>query len=646
MLCFVGRHGRGWLRVACLLLAFVTVACKKDPAERRPWDGPTRLIHHRKVEPRPASQTDFKAVKLRGFKFDLTVPVNWKQGPSSSKTVRDQFHQWKWIWPLLRAYETSKDKKSLEKALEIAFDWIHQNPIEASESGTQAWRRSNAAWRAEAIGYLFRTGVEAGLLDEDQEELLLKTAREHAVWLLSDEHYAHDDNDGLLQDYGLVVLCAQLNKIADCKTWKNIAVKRFIKNLRGKTSKRAVLYLGQSPSEHFSAIQRAAQMAELVKNPDLDKIEKDMKEAAGWLVPPDGNQLMLGTTRSRPVPDWAKKQANALSGMSPFDDSGWSVVKDKQSYLIATAAYHPNSFKQADDLTFSWSELGKRIISDTGFYSYSSRSSQGRYANSSSAHNTLTVDGQNFKPGKPYGSAIKAVGEDSGWYAVMANNPSISVQQVAHERLWLYKPGEWLVVVDKVGSPRPRTYNRYFHFWYQLDANLSDDGQVSVDLQKTPLHVRDFSTTKVEAKLVRKQHKPIQGVMYVSSRKAKPNDVLQLTSQGDRAVYAVAFRLGKELPEKLSASYDDKQFYRIELGDQVFTLGRDKRKIRFTPPTSDASGDKGDAGDKKPAGGASKNEKQPADAKKGAAKALSPAKVQAPKPAAPKPVAPKPPPAP
>jgi hypothetical protein len=75
----------------------------------------------------------------------------------------------------------------------------------------------------------------------------------------------------------------------------------------------------------------------------------------------------------------------------------------------------------------------------------------------------------------------------------------------------------------------------------------------------------------------------MQGYMYVNNKKARPNQVLRLTSEMDRAVYAVAFRVGTELPEKLSVAFDSERGYHVELGDQVLALKRDGQKVRFEP---------------------------------------------------------------
>ena len=74
---------------------------------------------------------------------------------------------------------------------------------------------------------------------------------------------------------------------------------------------------------------------------------------------------------------------------------------------------------------------------------------------SNRAHSGLVVDGLDLPISDPdlaYGSGLTAAGEGDGWYAIEGRNPLLRGQGVAHTRLFLYRPGVALVIVDRLRS--------------------------------------------------------------------------------------------------------------------------------------------------------------------------------------------------
>src|SRR5206468_3978320 len=101
------------------------------------------------------------------------------------------------------------------------------------------------------------------------------------------------------------------------------------------------------------------------------------------------------------------------------------------------------------------------------------------FTKSSQAHSVLVADGVSFpfKDYRPYGSGLFASGTGSGWWAIWGRNPLLAHQGVTHERLFLYRPGEALVIVDHVNSGRPHDYTRYFQFDPRISVSKSGDGR-------------------------------------------------------------------------------------------------------------------------------------------------------------------------
>ena len=577
-----GTGRSGWFEAFAIgvVLVALLIGCGKDEGKIvEHWDGKTQLIHHASLpKARPASKTDFKAVPLGGAKLNLTVPVNWKQQPQG------RLHQWEWMWPLLRAYQDTKDKESLRRSIEIALDWVKENPLTATKKQRgRAWLASAVAWRARALGYLIRAGAEAKVLSGDEFERLMLAAREHASWLSNDENYKMGSSHSLYQDHGLATLCKQLNKLPDCQAWGAIARQRFLENLALIVDQKTGVHKEHSPRYHGSTAGLVERMASLTGDKTLKEWAERMYDVSGWFVMPDKRFALLGETIYSKPPKRSVSASAGKKGFAPLDRVGYGIVKQEGSYLAAVAAFHGERRKHLDELSFSWFDAGSRIIADSGYFTRR-KGSQHQYAESSAAHNVLLVDDKELKlRGRPYGSAITALGEHEGWYALMGTNPLIRQKGVRQTRLWLYRPGEWLFVIDRVRSGGEHEYTRLFHFWPKLEVALSEDGVASAKLPKAPLEVRDISggDLKASAKLIENRKKPLQGVAFLNGRKATPNQVLELTTRAKDALLGVAFRLGEipEKPEKFALSWDEEQGYQLKFGKQSLGVRRHQNEL-------------------------------------------------------------------
>ena len=106
------------------------------------------------------------------------------------------------------------------------------------------------------------------------------------------------------------------------------------------------------------------------------------------------------------------------------------------------------------------------IVNDTGLY-HKDPGEIRDYVVSNRAHSGLVVDGLDLPVADPslaYGSGLTAAGDGDGWYAIEGRNRLLGGQGVAHRRLFLYRPGVALVIVDDLRlrrspTPTPATCN-------------------------------------------------------------------------------------------------------------------------------------------------------------------------------------------
>ena len=70
--------------------------------------------------------------------------------------------------------------------------------------------------------------------------------------------------------------------------------------------------------------------------------------------------------------------------------------------------------------------------------------------------------------------------------------------------------------------------------------------------------------------------------MYLNSKSVKPNDVLQLTSKGQKSILVTAFVVGesKLTPKDVEVSFEHDVYY-VKVGDEKLALSRNKEAMTF-----------------------------------------------------------------
>jgi len=567
--------------VSLAALAVLGSGCKKEEKIEQLWEGPAKLLSVLALpKAQPASKTNFDKLEFGGGVAKLVAPVDWKQGSGQSPAWRNSLQRWDWIWPLLVAYQEKQDKESLKQATLIALDWVKADTTQGRGSESM-WSAGNAGWRAAALGYIIHAATDANLVNAEQQAQLIASARKHAAYLANDQNYKPGKDASLYLDHGLAALCTNLNKLKDCQVWKDIAKQRAVETAGKMFDPTSGVTLGGSPLLHVRSVEALTKIGEVVDNPALKKVIADATAATGWLVPPDGRFALLGGSSYYRVPKWAMEATKKAQGVQLLGRSGYGAVREGNSFLLASASFYDKSRKRADDLSFVWSEAGQRILEDTG--SAKKPPEFAKFSRSATAHNVLTIDGQDFPlSGKPYKNGMRAAGKAEGWYALNGRNPLLA-RTASHDRTWLYRPGKLLLVIDDVETPKEAQFDRYFHFWFPLSVKLDDAGQATTELKKTPLRVFDASgELDVAEKIVRDQKNPPQGVTFLNSNGSKPNDVLQLTSKGQKSILVTAFVVGesKLTPKDIEVSSEHDVYY-VRVGDEKLALSRDKDAMVF-----------------------------------------------------------------
>jgi hypothetical protein len=529
--------------LAALCLALLA-GCNGDDQASRPANAqpPAQTAE---CPPRPAlAQPRASEAQLRrasegvfdvyGFRTRLEPPIDWAMNPHGSLRFQAYLSNWTFLDPLLAGYRSTGDARYLRQAAEIATDWIESNPPENPAGGAGSWSGKVAGDRATRVAYLLAAGGCPGVLPPTVSSELEASLREHLAILQGPES-SSETNHALYVQLGLAAVAAQLPQLPQASELQETAERRFRRVLGGRIADG--IWLEHSTSYQFLAIRVVDRFLELTggSDPELSADLRRMLSAAAWLTAPDGRHTLFGDSRMLRAPREIRRLASDQHGLTTFPRAGFAAVRDGESHLVVSAGFHNTTHKHADELSFELSEGGRRLIADTGMY-HKDPGEIRDFVVSARAHSTLTVDDRSFPVtdgANAYGSGILATGSGAGWHAILAENPLLGDQGVTHERLFVYRPGVALLIVDRAGSDAPHTFDRYLQF--APDVSVSPRGQGRIDLAAPGLSGALYDAPqrpRAQLQTARGEQNPPAGYTSPDYREWQPRTTIRLSSRG------------------------------------------------------------------------------------------------------------------
>lgn len=463
---------------------------------------------------------------------DLTPPIRWREICADNRSREFHLYCWDPLGPVLKAYEETGEHPFLAWAVAAACDWVRQHDSLDTDAPF-AWYDMAVGLRAYRLGYLLDAAVRSDDVAADDVATLLRSVALHLEALADDERFAAHSNHGFYFAAGQLALARRLRMLPGADEHVAQAETRITRLLEAHYSVEGV-HKEHSPDYHRMVTETFGGLldAGLLDSETWGPYRERFEEALAWFVLPNGRIATFGDTPHlliRRQPGTTTSDALAFvatggaegkppaqtwrafleSGYVVFRD-GWPAGPDDQddwSYLAQTAAFHSRTHKQADDLSFVWYDHGHEILIDPGRFGYldpttpdTELGSQGFYyshpsrvyVESTHAHNTVEIDGRSYPRRKvrPYGSALVRAGEHGGVYWSEAH--ARQFQTVRHRRILLFRPRQWLLVLDWLHDnteEQQHTYTQHFHFAPELEVRAEGDGFVADLPDARPLHV-------------------------------------------------------------------------------------------------------------------------------------------------------------
>jgi Heparinase II/III-like protein len=506
-------------------------------------------------EQRAALLGDFAVdfTNFRSYRAHLEPPVNWRKDPLHSQLWRSLLNSLRWQDVLFHVYRQQGNLNALSRARDLVLDWIDADHNRHRKVDPRAWDAKTAGERAPIIAYLARAAACEGLLTDGMASRLLDSLARHAR-RLSGRALNSQTNHGLYADLGLVLTADYLPFEGRAKRWRRVGLRRFERTLRGRLLEREGVWLEPSAAYQIFVAETMNALVSYANPPvRLAGLLERVRDSAAWFVMPDGLLAQIGDTDlSLPVPDWALARAAVQRGLRTMRRAGFAFVREPGSYLAVGASHHVNTHKQADDLSFQLYEHGHRVVSDGGKFEGDTGRTRS-FGVSSPAHSVLTVDNEE-RVRRPYGSGIVATGQGSGWYAIEGKDPALRTQGVSHRRLFLYRPGEVLVVVDGARATARHSYQRYFQLGPDIDVAKQGASELALSAGgfSGELYDAPSDTGRARRFTVRGRRHPLLGFTFPDFRVRVPRWTVRYRSKGEDLDHVATFGLdGRSLNAKL-----------------------------------------------------------------------------------------------
>lgn len=459
------------------------------------------------------------------IKLDDEIP--WQLENEQQRSWNFHIHSWDMLESLLNGYDQTHDTRFLKPAIRIAVDWVdkHSNTAANTDISPFAWYDMAVGIRAGRLAHIIDAGIQSGLLDSQAREILWSSLMLHHTYLSNDANILFYNNHGFFQIAGQIEMGRRFAKESPLMKQALEQGKKRLKQILKQQFAIDGVHIEHSPYYFRWVYETLKVMADssVIDDAEILAFIKKIEIVLSWFVLPNGKLANFGdsdyesllcesgeaewrwrTPEMRYVVSAGKAGTPPSARIAVFREGGYFIVRQssktrpndfsKSSYLAQIAAFHSRTHKQADDLSFIWSDRGSCILVDAGRYGYIGRtevnselwqdghwySDKNRiYCESTRAHNTLEFDGKNYprKGVKPYGSALGRHVEDASGIIAL-ETVCKHFHSIKRCRVLIFKPGNWLIVYDWYCDTSKKTHQvrQWFHFAPSLEVKLDDNG--------------------------------------------------------------------------------------------------------------------------------------------------------------------------
>ncbi|SDH25478.1 Heparinase II/III N-terminus [Sinosporangium album] len=415
--------------------------------------------------------------------------VDWRWSPYKNRSWEMVFHSLRWMGRLVADYEVTGEKRYLTRAVEVAKDWVKDNPRGRAGISAQAWAEHPIALRAPALVCLSKHVGDAWLRG---------SLAEHAVMLSDPKLYEKGHNHGIDQDIALLGIGCRYKR----DTWSNLATRRLIETVELDVDPQGALR-EQAPRYGLYVYQRLNVAITNMKDCGRtvpDRILTRWKALESYIAhstQPNGFMVPIGDGAPdvRPIGFAEPKERVKLFRSAGYAYGRTNWGKPESAFYSLRFGPGRKHHGHEDHMGVTYYAQGRDILVDTGFHSYENTPYRW-WTMSPEAHNVPTVVGRNLRPSTPTALVKADTGRDRQTYRL-----TDKAYGVSRTRSVLVNHDEDLMAVLDTAASGAKIRNLW-HFDASLKVTSNKGGQIV-------LKDKDFATSLVQ--LAMPTCKPIGG---------------------------------------------------------------------------------------------------------------------------------------
>ncbi|WP_440069081.1 heparinase II/III family protein [Streptosporangium sp. OZ121] len=462
--------------------------------------------------------------------------VDWRTDPYRNRSWSMVFHSLRWMGRLVADYETNGNEAYLTRAVEIAKDWVADNPRGGAKTSPYAWQEHPIALRAPALVCLSKHVGGSWLSG---------SLAEHAKMLSDPRLYEKGHNHGIDQDIALLGIGCRYGR----DQWSSLAIRRLTETVKLDVDSQGVLR-EQAPRYALYVHDRLKVAMDNIRAckrkvpDDISRRWESLEDFISHSTQPDGFMVPIGDGGAdvRPVGySHPKQTVRVFGGGYVYGRTAW----DKPESAFYSIRFGPGMkyHGHEDHLGVTYYAQGRDVLVDAGFDSYEN-SGYRNWTISPEAHNTSMVAGARFRGKTATALSKSSIGQDRQSYRLTDKAygvPRTRSVLVNHRQ-------DVMAVLDTV--PKGSKVRNVWHFSRDLSTVSSGGGQVVVKdkagWKATLAQVSMPSCRPVSGlKVVRGQKNPYQGWVSSAYLQRHPAPAVVAPASGDSVLTVVVPGSGK-----------------------------------------------------------------------------------------------------
>ncbi|NUR92703.1 MAG: hypothetical protein HOY71_52260 [Nonomuraea sp.] len=323
--------------------------------------------------------------------YKLGKKINWGASPYHNRSWEFVFQSLRWMGTLVVAYEDTGEEQYLDRAKEIAKDWVAKNRRGASGTKPYVWKDHPVSLRSQALVCLSMHVKDAWLKD---------SLKEHAKLLSDPRLYKKGHNHGMDQDIALMGIGCRYGRT----DWANLAAKRLTGTVKLDVDSQGAL-MEQAPRYAVYVYGRLQVAMDNMKAcgrkvpSEIAKRADALKDFVAHATQPNGFMAPIGDgdAETEPKMDLGKPSdpVKVYKAGYVFGRTEWG--KPESAFYSIRFGPGLKFHGHEDHLGVTYYAKGRDILVDGGFNSYE-KSAYRYWTLGPTAHNIPTVVGARFRP--------------------------------------------------------------------------------------------------------------------------------------------------------------------------------------------------------------------------------------------------------